>query len=1034
MPTVSILIPAYKPKFLQQAILSAREQTLQDIEILVGDDTADAKLRPIVEEQAWQDARIKYFHHGFGNGYQNYTGLWRKAQSRYIKWLFDDDVLMPHSTETLLLALQGHPGSVMAFHERLYIDESNNVISTPPALIEAGECALIDRQFLATNMIARRENFIGEPSNIMIDRELFGDYDQAFNYHSYRPIFLTDVATYLACAEKAPLVLVGGYLSGFRRHPGQGSNADSPILSAGHFEWEVLLRGEVSLGNLDKSLLPAAADTFRKIYAKNILRFPELAPLLGGLDELDAMPDDPFGSLDYQKNLASACAVVWERFYKQRNSVTPPPISTEPSAHINTTTGHKYEIVQKMHQYYRDAFTSDYIFPDCGQLPIDFLRATIGTHDTTRVIEGLLSVHTGLPTNKDIALKLMLASISQTNMARDRVQNGLQTRLPQPMIETIKSGLLRVLQLEPNQQFIVMTAQLLFCLGEVEDMLTLVYANPSLIEQSPSLQKILALTYTFSGEYDRATPLLNLLLAQGQQEHILVSLMAMTCNYKQGRLPITPVDFTSLQSQCHVPPPAELSWVLAADTTERSLPTAIIACDDVYFFTHALPLIYSLHATNRGALLVHVHLYAPNPSTLTTLASLRDQLPELKISATQEFQSWNKSSARVHFASNRFIIANQLLQHFNAPIMVIDADCLFRKNWTAWVEERELRNEIIYCDAPYTPFWERVPAGLLYLAPTSGAKRYISEVARFIQHNLAKGNHMWFLDQIALATCFEQILKSPSPCIYQSDADLIDIRHSDKALAWVITTVKDTDGPYSQYKADLLRQYGGILFSKPEDVFKVLSQQLEPVYFLQVGAMDGKSYDPIYPYVSQYGWHGILIEPLPDMMARLKKNYDGAQGLIFENVAISDKEEERPLYRIPTESITKHHLDDWLKGMSTFSETKLKDYQQYVVAQPVTCVPLSNVLNKHMPPRVDVFQIDTEGFDYHVFKQFDFSRYRPKVINMEIINLKAEELHALHQDLLEQGYVYFHHDMDLMALDIDFFNPNLRWPTPRTVC
>ena len=43
------------------------------------------------------------------------------------------------------------------------------------------------------------------------------------------------------------------------RHPGQASNSDSPVLSAGYFEWELLLRGEVSQGRLDKDLLPAAA-------------------------------------------------------------------------------------------------------------------------------------------------------------------------------------------------------------------------------------------------------------------------------------------------------------------------------------------------------------------------------------------------------------------------------------------------------------------------------------------------------------------------------------------------------------------------------------------------------------------------------------------------------------------------------------------------------------------------------------------------------------------------------------------------------
>lgn len=318
MPNVSILIPAYKPEYLELAISSAMEQTYRDVEILVGDDTPDGKLRPIVEALIERDARIRYLHHGFVNGYRNGFALWEQAKGRYIKWLFDDDVLMPTSVETLLLALQGHPGAALAFHERVFIDGNNNVIQTPPPLLETGECALLDRQFLASHMVAERKNFIGEPTNTMIDREVFGSLDHAYDYQNHRLIYLSDVATYLNCAERGPIVAVGGYLSGFRRHPGQNSNSDSPVLSAGYFEWELLLRGEVSQGRLDKDLLPAAARTFRSLYANHKKRFPELDAFLEGLGELDSAPADPLHSPAFVANLERANAMVWERFHAQR--------------------------------------------------------------------------------------------------------------------------------------------------------------------------------------------------------------------------------------------------------------------------------------------------------------------------------------------------------------------------------------------------------------------------------------------------------------------------------------------------------------------------------------------------------------------------------------------------------------------------------------------------------------------------------------------------------------------------------------------
>ena len=61
MAIVSILIPALKAEFLGRALVSAQHQTFDDIEIIVGDDTADAALAPIVH--GIRDPRIRYVHH-----------------------------------------------------------------------------------------------------------------------------------------------------------------------------------------------------------------------------------------------------------------------------------------------------------------------------------------------------------------------------------------------------------------------------------------------------------------------------------------------------------------------------------------------------------------------------------------------------------------------------------------------------------------------------------------------------------------------------------------------------------------------------------------------------------------------------------------------------------------------------------------------------------------------------------------------------------------------------------------------------------
>jgi glycosyltransferase involved in cell wall biosynthesis len=267
MTTVSILIPAFKPDYLEKAIISALTQTFQDIEILVGDDTPDGKLRAIVSR--FNDPRLKYFHHGSADGRINSRLLWERAAGQYVKWLYDDDVLMAGSVEALLSGLRQHPGSTMAFHERVMIDGHDKVIHVPASLIAAGQMAQLDRTFLVRKMIAPASNFIGEPSNIMVVRDS-ADFASMMAYRSWPMTYLTDVAMYLNLAEKGPIVVVGGYLSCFRQHASQCSNASSPISTAGYYEWEVLIRGEAAEGRLTAQELVAASERMKGLYSLGI--------------------------------------------------------------------------------------------------------------------------------------------------------------------------------------------------------------------------------------------------------------------------------------------------------------------------------------------------------------------------------------------------------------------------------------------------------------------------------------------------------------------------------------------------------------------------------------------------------------------------------------------------------------------------------------------------------------------------------------------------------------------------------------------
>lgn len=287
MTTVSILIPAHRAPFLDQAIASALAQTFDDIEILVGDNTPDGALKSVVQQ--FDSSKLKYFHHGFDNGAQNALALWDRAAGQYVKWLYYDDLLEPNSVEALVAALRAFPQATMSFHERVMIDESGTVIHTPAHIVPDGHAGLLDRSQLVRTMLPQLNNYIGEPSFIMHDKRRT-DPGKLGVYRSRRFDFLGDVCTYLAMAEAGPIAVVGGYLGRFRRHGAQASAAQSPSLNMGVVEWEELVRGEASAGNLSVKDIAQCQQRLAQLYGHYLNRLPELQRFLDGLSELTDGP------------------------------------------------------------------------------------------------------------------------------------------------------------------------------------------------------------------------------------------------------------------------------------------------------------------------------------------------------------------------------------------------------------------------------------------------------------------------------------------------------------------------------------------------------------------------------------------------------------------------------------------------------------------------------------------------------------------------------------------------------------------------
>ncbi len=102
MAKVSIIIPIYNvEKYLDICVQSVRNQTLQDIEIILVDDESPDNSPKLCDEYACQDKRIKVIHKKNGGlGFARNSGL-EVATGEYVTFLDSDDFVDLHTYEHL---------------------------------------------------------------------------------------------------------------------------------------------------------------------------------------------------------------------------------------------------------------------------------------------------------------------------------------------------------------------------------------------------------------------------------------------------------------------------------------------------------------------------------------------------------------------------------------------------------------------------------------------------------------------------------------------------------------------------------------------------------------------------------------------------------------------------------------------------------------------------------------------------------------------------------------------------------------------
>src|SRR5262249_36713010 len=164
--------------------------------------------------------------------------------------------------------------------------------------------------------------------------------------------------------------------------------------------------------------------------------------------------------------------------------------------------------------------------------------------------------------------------------------------------------------------------------------------------------------------------------------------------------------------------------------------------------------------------------------------------------------------------------------------------------------------------------------------------------------------------------------------------------------------------------------------------------------FIQVGAYDGVSSDPLRRFIERCGWRGVMLEPQPGPAAQLRQLYRDNPAIVVLEAAVDKERMVRTLYTIESNSLPK-----WVGGMASFDRGQIlrQDYlipgiEKLIRELAVECIPFSEVIETLTDEtRLDLLQIDAEGADGRILSWFPFDRIKPAIVHWEIKNMTRLE-------------------------------------------
>lgn len=278
-PLVSIIIVTHRPNHFKNALACALSQTYSNKEIIVSDNSETDEIYNLCMKYS----EVSYRKNLNGMPASNIAQPLSMAKGKYIKYIFDDDLVYPNCIDTMMGCLnqlsENEIENVGVITSSRHLIDEGSICFGEIRLSNVSEPTLLTGKQIVKEILCEQNNFIGEFSTIMFKLDLINYKDPESIFKIFGAEFrlgLIDVPLYVSVLMSSNLLYIPYSLSAFRKHSDGGSNIqNNPNLHYAVSDWIKLALLGFHEGVLDHAEAKLAVSNYLRLSANYNHYFPD---------------------------------------------------------------------------------------------------------------------------------------------------------------------------------------------------------------------------------------------------------------------------------------------------------------------------------------------------------------------------------------------------------------------------------------------------------------------------------------------------------------------------------------------------------------------------------------------------------------------------------------------------------------------------------------------------------------------------------------------------------------------------------------